>query len=536
MTTFPLLEQPWVPVMKGGLRCEVSLREALSRAREIAELAVDDPLQAVAVLRQVLLPVVLDAFGMPADGREWAERWAAGSFDAGALSSYFAEHAERFDLFDSVRPFGQVAGLRTERDETKPVSLLLAATATGNNVPLFTPRTESDPPALSPAEAARALLAAQCWDTAAIKSGAVDDPRMKAGKTTGNPTGPLGQLGVIVPFGRTLFETLMLNTPILADGVGGEDRPQWRAEPATAEWEPRPAKGLLDLLTWQSRRIRLVPEFDRTGAVVVRRVVVAAGDRLDPLPMYEPHTAWRRNPNPRAGQGPVWPVRHQPGRAAWRGLASMLASGPTTATAISTSRLLAQLPDLCRSGRLPKDLRLQVLTVGVEYGNRFAVVEDVMVDLIPLPVLALTDSDVRKFLLDVVGQADELRDAANRLGDDLRRAAGGEKLPWDRSQRLGDALVHQFTPVVRRMLAGLQDKPHLVDDAEAAWRQTAARLALEAAEPALAAAPPEAFLGRELTEKVAFRLSVAEWIYTRSVNKILGINQHEHPRQEPDHE
>jgi len=115
--------------------------------------------------------------------------------------AYLDRHAERFDLFHPDFPFAQVAGLHTVKDETKPVSLLLPAVATGNNVPLFSARTEADPPALTPAEAARALLAAQCWDTAAIKSGAAGDPQVKYGKTTGNPTGPLGQLGVVVPWG-----------------------------------------------------------------------------------------------------------------------------------------------------------------------------------------------------------------------------------------------------------------------------------------------------------------------------------------------
>src|SRR6266542_1999415 len=157
-----------------------------------------------------------------------------------------------------------------------------------------------------------------------------------------------------------------------------------RGNPWTAEWESRPANGLLDLLTWQSRRIRLVPEVD-AGEVVVRRVMVAAGNRLQATPQVEPHTMWRQNPNPRPGQGSVRPMRHQPGRAAWQGLTSMLAL-PELADGkaqVSTSLLLTQISRLRVGGHLPEDLPLQVLTVGVEYGNQSAVVEDVMVDVIP---------------------------------------------------------------------------------------------------------------------------------------------------------
>jgi CRISPR system Cascade subunit CasA len=191
-------------------------------------------------------------------------RWQRGEFAREPFDAYLDERAARFDLFHPARPFAQVAGLRTAKDETKPVSLLVPRLAAGNNVPIFSARTESDPPALTPAQAARALLAAHCWDTAAIKSGAFDDPAAKAGKTTGNPTGPLGQLGVIVPVGATLFHTLLLNLPILPQGLEPKDRPQWQADdPATSAWSARSAAGLLDPLTWQARRIRLVPERDR---------------------------------------------------------------------------------------------------------------------------------------------------------------------------------------------------------------------------------------------------------------------------------
>ncbi|HEX2300693.1 MAG TPA: type I-E CRISPR-associated protein Cse1/CasA [Pseudonocardiaceae bacterium] len=528
MPTFDLLHKPWVPVLVGGTRTEVSLADALGRAHELDGLAVDDALQAVAVLRQVLLPVVWDAVGVPRTDSEWARWWSIGRLDQDRICAYLAEHAERFDLFHQTQPFAQVGGLRTAKDETKPVSLLITAAAVGNNVPLFSARTEGNPPPLSPAEAARAVLTAHCWDTAAIKSGAVGDPKVKAGKTTGNPTGPLGQLGVVVPVGATLAETILLNTPIIPQGLRPQDRPQWRADIATPVWKPRPAAGLLDLLTWQARRIRLVPETLDDGQVVVRRVVLAAGDRLDPLPQEEPHTWWRQVDKPKPGDPPRRPMRHQPGKSAWRGLTSLLATRDPEADAplsqkVSTSSLLRQLGDLQASDHVPADLRLQVLTVGVQYGNQSAVVEDVMVDAIPLPVAALApDSAARQLLLDIADQAERLREAANRLGDDLRRAAGGNKLPWDRSQRLGDMLVYDFTPVVHRLLAGLQREPDRVDEAEWAWKTTARRLARAAVAPALAAAPPTAFLGRQETEHLAYRLSTAEARYRAALNAILG--------------
>lgn len=526
MFEFNLIREPWIPVTIDGRSVEVSLRDALVRAHEIDGLGLDDPLQIVAIFRQILLPITLHALGLPRNEGEWAARWEVKRLDAATIEDYLAERESRFDLFHSQWPFAQVAGLRTEKNETKPISLLLPAIATGNNVPLFTARTEAAPPALTPAEAARAMLAAHCWDTAAIKSGAVGDPQVKNGKTTGNPTGPLGQLGVVLPVGATLAQTLMLNTPIVPQGLRPADRPQWDSdESVSALWRERECRGLLDLLTWPARRVRLVPETHNGagGAVVVRAVVLAAGDRLDHLPEYEPHTAWRADRKATAKSGPRRPIRHQPGRAGWRGLTSLLATKQPTAKGESSSTLMSQLGNLRAEDWVPADLRLQVLSVGVAYGNQSAVVEDVLTDLIPLPVTALTaDSHVRGLLLQMVAEAEDLRDAANYLGDELRRAVGADKLPWDKGLRLGEALVHELGAAARRLLTGLQREPDRVTEAEAAWHDAARRLAMATVEPALAAAPPEAFLGRQAEGKPTYRLSLAEVRFRRKLNEILG--------------
>jgi CRISPR system Cascade subunit CasA len=520
--TFNLVDESWIPVVDAGDTVEVSIRDALVRAHELAGLGVGDPLETVAVFRQVLLPVYLAATGVPASEAEWGERWAARRLDPGPIESYLDEHFDRFDLFSPELPFAQVAGLRTAKDETKPVSLMIAAVATGNNVPLFSARTEARPPALRPAEAARVLLATHCWDTAAIKSGAVGDPQAKAGKTTGNPTGPLGALGVVMPLGATLFETLLLNTPVRRATRSGDDSPQWARDQGPT-WETRPVRGILDLLTWMSRRIRLFPDTDSDGGVVVRRVIVAAGDRMDRISGDEPHTAWRKVEKPKAGQPSNRPVRHVPGRAAWRGLEALLMVDKLADAKFSPPLLLTQLSSLADRRFVPPDLRLQLLTVGVQYGNQSAVVEDVMADLIPLPVLALdAASDVRMLLIDVVTQVDELRRAADRLEADLRRATGGEQVPWDKGQHLGELLVHRIAPGVRRLLGGLQRDPDRVDDAEVAWKTTARRLALEIAAPVLAAVPPGAFLGRQ-DGKHVYRVTDADRWYRHAVNKTLGV-------------
>lgn len=494
---FNLVDEAWVPVVRGGESALVSLRHALRHAHDIDALTAPVATQIPAVLRQVLLAVVIDAVGLPTDAEQWGQRWRAGHFEADTLDSYLDLHARRFDLFHAEQPFAQVGGLHTARGETKPSSLLIPTEAGGNNVPLFSARTEAEAPALTPAEAARWLLHVHCWDTAAIKTGAVGDPTVKGGKTTGNPTGPLGQLGVVIPTGRTLFETLLLNLPIQPDGVDPEDRPQWRGPVADSTWSQRPVRGLLDLLTWQARRVRLIPEEGADGPVV-RRVIVAAGDRQPPAPDIEPHTTWAVTAEPKPGQPPRRPRRLQAGRAAWRGLEALVAVQASGGQrSVETSRMLAQLADL-RDDELDVAYPLTVLAVGVVYGNQSAVVDHVVIDSLPLPVAALrADADLREFLTRVVGQVDELGTAVNVLAADLRRALGGDAVPWDRGQRPDVEVAHELDPVVRRLLAGLQREPGKRQTAQRAWEHAAHRVVWDVAAGLLDAVPPSAFAGRE---------------------------------------
>ena len=509
----------------------LSLRELVERPDAVDALDLADPLAAIAVLRQVLVPLWVDALGLPTDGYDWARRWAAPRADTSRLLDYLDEHADRFDLLHPVAPFAQVAGLHTSKNETKPVSLLLPDAATGNNVPLFSTRTEADPPALGLAEATLALLVAQCFDTAAIKSGAVGDARVSAGKTTGNPTGPAGQLGLLVPTGADLFQTLMLNLPYAEQPhqTVRAGTPQWRRPVAESSWQERSPDGLADLLTWQSRRIRLVPTMPEHSEqeVVVRQVVLAAGDRLRRTPDYEPHTGWKQNSKPKADEPAQRPRRHASGRAPWRGMEALLATRHATSNGETSSLLIAQLADLRADRLVPADLQVQMLVAQVVYGNQSAVVEDVAVDTLPLPLAALpAGSPVRELLVTMAAKAGELQLAANRLGDAVRESAGGDRVPWDRSQRIGDTLVQDLTPVVRRLLFGLQRQPDAAEAAGEAWRAVARRRALDVVEPVLSAAPASSFAGRTKKsingQEFTVRLAGAEAAFRKALNEILG--------------
>jgi len=531
LTSFDLTSRPWVPVLARGRSQTVSLAEAMTRAHELDGMDFRRPLEGVAVLR-VLLAVLLDACGQPDNEDDWEARWEHGRLPSEPVVGYLDTHRAAFDLLSAERPFAQTPGLRTARDEVKPLSVLLADVPAGNNVPLWGAVTDGVDLHLTPAQAARALLAAIAFDTAAIKSGAVGDPRAAHGKTTGNPTGPLGQLGIVIPTGRTLAETLLLNTPI-ARSDEHPGTPVWRRE-LTPAWTARRPDGLLDLLTWPARRVRLVhaggTDDDPTAAsgeqavtrvegtgVVVIGVVVTAGDRMPETPTTEPHTLWRIDAKPAAGRPTQLPRRHQPGQALWRGLPALLAVAAGSGTT-RTSRLLDQTATLTQRGVLTSP-PLRIVGIGVAYGTQSAVIDDVYLDELPLPVAALLETPARSLLLDVAEQADGLRRAANAFADGLRLAAGGDKAPWDRSLRLGDALLHRLDPGVRRLLAGLQRDPDRDTEAREAWSAFARSHALGLVDPAMAATPASAFLGRGPGRPAP---AVVELFYRQAVTKALG--------------
>ncbi|WP_030594277.1 type I-E CRISPR-associated protein Cse1/CasA [Streptomyces rimosus] len=575
-----LLDEPWLSVRRrpdaeqagnhlSARPSDISVRELLLGADLYAELLVDFTTQRPAIYRQLLLPLVVDALGCPEDATAWGHMFIAGRFSEAQrerLTAYLDAHHHLFDLFSPDDPFAQVAGLTTSGDATKSAAVLVATAALGNNVPLFSSRTEGDRLALAPAQAARWLLHVHCWDTGAIKTGASGDPDAKAGKTTGNPVGPLGQLGVVMPLGTTVYETLLLNIPYGRQPLRN-DLPQWRRRAkegdvtttlscATPAWTTRAAQGLLDVWTWQARRVRLVPETTSEGELRVSRAVVAAGDRLLLDVDHEPHTAWhvdsartraRRSAQrgERKGEGRerkgeeshFRPVRHRAGRAAWRGLDALLAVGKSTVEehakeetdGFHTSILLSQLAEV--SDYLPVGYGAQVELTGTRYGTKLGNIEDVYHDEIPLPLAALRpDSDVRGALLGVVEQAEELARAVNALAAELRRAAGAPPPPLGAWQYPGETLLHALDPLVRRLLVGLREVGEedfdRTEEGLLAWEERAHREAWRIADDLLSASnAASAFTGREVKgrdgqTRIA-RESSAEAFFRANLHRIL---------------
>ena len=499
--TFRLDIEPWVPVFGSGGSEVVSLRELLARAHEFADLdPALDPFQ-YAAIHGLVTAIISDVIGLDTD-EDWEELFEAGRFDADTIGTYFDTDPAAWDLFDPVRPFMQVADLEPSKAGPRPVGSLMPEVAAGNNVPVFSVFTDADAPAITFAEAGRRLLATHAFDTAGIKSAAVGDPAAVKGKTTGNKVGPLGQIGVILPVGRTLFETLMLGCVVGPRASG--DAPAWRRM-QSAEWETRPPDGLLDLLTWQARRIRLFPEETAEGWRVTG-AFVAAGDRFPVHPRLEPRTAWWV---PKEGDDAEQyrPMRHLQGRTGWQGMAALVSMGRSSGAKFVTSELLAQAGRLMEEGTcLSFDYPLSAYLVGAVYGVQSAVMEAVVADSIPLPMQALAGEQgapLRVVLNEVVASAEAVRRALDGLANNLREALGGERVPWDKGNHPGEILVSRLSGDATRLLRGLRGAPERGEEGLAAFGAVLQRTATEIGEELSEKAYAVTMLGAGVLQKEA---------------------------------
>lgn len=306
--SFNLTTEPWIPVRFHGEQQprDVSLREALARAPDIAELTDPSPLVTVA-LHRLLLAVCHRVWGPPSE-RAWQALWEARHFDIEALDRYLEQWAHRFDLFDEERPFYQVAGLPREAATT--VAKLGHEFATGNNPALFDHSLDDQPAVLSPAAAARLLVALQCFAVGGLITRLPGDPPSAE-------SSHLFKAAVQVVTGTNLFETLMLNLVALTTEALNlrpeRNVPAWEADPPQAE--RRAPAGLIDLLTWQPRRVLLFPAPDGT----VSHAAIMAGNSMPPdlaIEQMEPMAAYvlRDVKN----QHPWFPVGFRPEEALWR--------------------------------------------------------------------------------------------------------------------------------------------------------------------------------------------------------------------------
>lgn len=435
--SFNLVDEPWIRVRgEDGDEREVSLLELFEQAPHIKCLANDLPTQDFAILR-VLLAILqrsispkLDDDNDPAE--VWGRLWNAPELPLDAIREYLGKWHDRFDLFDEEKPFMQVAGLQTAKNEVSEIKKIVADVPDGDA--LFSLRMGRGIESLSYPEAARWVVHVHAFDTSGIKSGTVGDPRVKGGKSYPIGTGWSGGLGGLFFEGKTLFETVILNfiaRDTEADELfSDEDVPYWERPCEDVGVDNRVPTGRTNLYTWQSRRLRLIPADGR-----VIGVVLTNGDKLDPknLHQLEPMTAWRRSEvqEKKLKTSPVFlPHAYQSGKALWRGLDSLFGSSLSNETPSVLKpdlvEWLAYLSSRDGGHQLDRGYLLKAHAVGFEYGTQSSVIKNAIDDYLELSPFLLTKEGEPLVALakECVSSTSQ---AINALGDlvvNLRLASG----------------------------------------------------------------------------------------------------------------
>lgn len=271
MNAFNLIDEPWLPVETvDGRHTRMGLRAAFTQAAMIHVLDLDFMPSRISVMR------LLIAIRLAADR------------DRQTANDYLTAWHDRFDLFDPEHPFMQYPNLQpTSLESGRSLSYLLGMFAP-NNQRAFTSswgRSQtgnsilgvSETYRMAPDEAACWVLNAHMYASAGLSTGCIGDPNVKHGKRYGAPSGLLNAKNILLFEQDTLQDTLAMYATQYA--TNRSDMCAWERDEHTFGVS-RPCLGVCDLLTWQARRVRLIP--DDTGMIIGS--VSTAGDETRDLP------------------------------------------------------------------------------------------------------------------------------------------------------------------------------------------------------------------------------------------------------------
>ena len=544
---FNLLTEPWIPVrFEDGRIAEVSLAELFNRGKNIQEICAEVATMSAALLR-LALAIAYAAYRRPSsDGsvepfsyEDWEEAWDDPDVLIERVADYLREYEDRFWLFHPRRPFMQVADLRTAKDSHDSIAKIIADVPDGHR--FMTLRNHEGESRISRAEAARWLVHVHAWDTSGIKSGAVGDPRVKGGRGYPIGTGWLGQLGFVFVEGKNFVETLLRNLiphNVYADlGVPLEypsphgDLPPWEREADTERQrgsdivEPEPA-GVIELYTWQSRRVRLVAEGNE-----VTGVVLAQGDKITPQNrnLVEPMSLWRHSgpQTKKLGYDTYMPKMHDPSRALWRGLNSLLVGMSDTVKGKGGDEVSQYLPAailawnslLVYEGHIALNEYTPVRAIGMEYGAQSSSYGHLYDDRLVLPGALLSEGQLerRALVKRALAVTDEVVSALAHFAGNIVKASAQQVDPETvktESTRERELCYFVLDRSFRQWLLNLDGE---MDKQRALWRGELERMVWERKALLSKGVSQRAFIGNE-----TMSLGSALFFLERTVNEALS--------------
>ena len=299
---FSLLEEPWIPLVStSGMRTIASISDALLTPSQWRGIDSTNPVECLAIHR-LLLAICHRAIGPGTTEQRGA---LLDSWPTQQIQTYLQQWADRFDLFDPVRPFLQVAALKPAGHPVRPWTLLCPDRASGSSRLLWDHSIDANPEPITPAAAARALVGHLQF----ALGGTIRQ------KQYSGAAGPLVGILVITPVGNTLQEGLALSLVGQSAAEHQLDLPPWERDPLqlsalTDPVKPTVPAGPAQRYTWLGRAVLLLPPSLWTDSVT--GVLYDGGERIAESPVPDPMAAMVTGK-----KGPM-PLMLREARAMWR--------------------------------------------------------------------------------------------------------------------------------------------------------------------------------------------------------------------------
>lgn len=195
------------------------------------------------------------------------------------------------------------------------------------------------------------------------------------------------------------------------------------------------------------------------------------------------------------------PRKHDPSRAIWRGITSLLPEFPGKTATYKEVQVEASLPPavvrwvgwLLSNGYLPEATTYRLRSCGYEYGDQESYFAEAISDYLAVPPSLLTGKDQKSLYLVKTGMEllDELASAIASLAGNLQRAIGAE----DTSLATRTARERFYSEIDSQFRAWLLGVGSAEYDLDLLWK-SGYGIAKKLETELLAAAPDEAMKGR----------------------------------------
>lgn len=541
---FSLLDEPWVQVVYlNGRPDEISLRQVFSDAPDIKELSGDIPQQKLPLIR-LFLAILYRAYRVGGINEEqmrelWKEIFSSEHFDMDIVDRYLDKWEDRFFLIGE-RPLFQIPDLEyVGAKPYSPVSEMIADVPKLDKY-LFSMRSMEATDSISFAEAGRWLAFMQAFDTAGIKTPVKGNTHVNKGKVYAPKgmlgTGWLGGIGGLYAEGKNFFETLMLNWVLYDTKYDSEryrlfgneqDIPVWEQDEVSSSDLDNQSTfaGPVQAMTWQSRRLRLVPNEEGTRIV---GVVSCYGDVVAPYNTdgFEKMTAWRKSIPQQKKLGlpapPHMPVMHDASKALWRGLEPILCVKDDSDFRPGLVRWLEEIrTEMLDSG----DHVLNLVTLhaqGMTYGTQSSVFETGIDDTLSLnTVMFRHDYAGIAAVVDAVKCTDNAVQALVQFVRNLRTSAGDKSKSTETAEQIRESVYADLDGLFRDRLAAFDESNDPIEYSND-WKDEVHHRLLEAGQSYLEQSPVPVFDEHEAGVMGVMNAARAQLLFRSKLNKELG--------------